>query len=88
MQSGQVSFMAITLICLLGQEVYGQIPTACSDATSLENLECCPVTSDGVCGQDTGRGQCTDLNLPGYDRSSSDVRRNWPHYFTRVSADT
>ena len=51
MQSSQVSFMAIALLCLLGQEVYGQMPTACSDATSLENLECCPATSDGVCGQ-------------------------------------
>ena len=37
MQSGQVSFMAIALLCLLGQEVYGQIPTACSDVTSLES---------------------------------------------------
>ena len=88
MQSGQVSFMAIVLLCLLGQKVYGQIPTACSDVTSLENLECCPATSDGVCGQDVGRGQCTDLNLPGYDRNSADVRRNWPHYFTRVSFNT
>ncbi|XP_065911296.1 tyrosinase-like [Dysidea avara] len=84
MQSGQVSFMAIALLCLLGQEAYGQIPRACSDVTSLENLECCPTTSDGVCGQDAGRGQCTDLNLPGYDINSADVRRNWPHYFTKV----
>ena len=38
MQSGQVSFMAMALLCLLGKEVYGQIPTACSDVTSLENL--------------------------------------------------
>ena len=88
MQSGQVSFMAIALLCLLGQEAYGQIPRACSDVTSLENLECCPTTSDGVCGQDAGRGQCTDLNLPGYDINSADVRRNWPHYFTKVSIDT
>ncbi|XP_065895941.1 tyrosinase-like [Dysidea avara] len=76
--------MAIALLCLLGQEVYGQIPTACSDVTSLEKLECCPATSDGVCGEDVGRGQCTDLNLPRYDRNSADVRHNWPHYFTRV----
>ena len=85
MQSVQVSFMAIVLLCLLEQEVYCQIPTACSDVRSLESLECCPTTGDGVCGQDSGRGQCIDLNLPGYDRNSADVRRNWPHYFTKVS---
>ena len=85
MQIGQFFFMAMALLRLLGQDVFGQIPTVCSDAKSLENLECCPVTNDSVCGQDAGRGQCTELNLPGYNRSSTDVRRNWPHYFTKVS---
>ncbi|XP_065896090.1 tyrosinase-like [Dysidea avara] len=76
--------MAIVFLCLVGQEVFGQIPIACSDVTSLENLACCPATSDGVCGQDASKGQCTELNLPGYDRSSVDARHNWPHYFTRI----
>ena len=87
MQGVQVSFMAIVFLCLVGQEVFGQIPIACSDVTSLENLACCPATSDGVCGQDASKGQCTELNLPGYDRSSVDARHNWPHYFTRVSTN-
>ena len=87
MPSAQVSVMGIVLIILLRQ-VFGQIPTTCSGASSLENLQCCPDTSDGVCGQDAGRGECTELNLPGYNRNSTDVRRNWPHYFTRVSTNT
>ena len=86
--SDQVSLTAIALLYVLGQKVYGQIPTACSDVTSLEKLECCPATSDGVCGQDAGRGQCTELSLPGYNKRSSDFHHNWPHYFTRVSTNT
>ena len=86
--SDQVSLMAIALLYVLGQEVYGQIPTACSDVKYLEKLECCPATDDGVCGQDAGRGQCTELSLPGYNKRGTDVRRNWPHYFTKVSTNT
>ena len=44
----------------------GQIPTACADEDSLENLRCCPTTDDGVCGEDANRGQCVQLSIDGY----------------------
>ena len=61
-----------------------QIPAVCSDANSLENSICCPDTDDGVCGQASGCGACVSLNLPGYSNETTDVRRNWPHYFTQI----
>ena len=61
-----------------------QIPTVCSDTSSLQTLTCCPATSDGVCGTDAGRGTCGPVNLPGYSTETSDVRENWPHYFTHI----
>ena len=61
-----------------------QIPTVCSDAESLENLRCCPTTAGGVCGVDSGRGQCVQVDVDGYSAESSDVRANWPHYYTQV----
>lgn len=66
------------------EETVAQIPTACADAQSLETLTCCPTTADGVCGIDALRGACIQLDLPGYSHESSDVRVNWPHYFTQV----
>ena len=63
----------------------GQVPTACADDDSLENLQCCPTTADGVCGADANRGQCAELNIDGYSETTTDVRANWPHYFTQVS---
>lgn len=63
----------------------GQIPKVCTDKDSLESLQCCPSTSDGVCGENTGRGNCVELNIIGYSRNTTDVRANWPHYFTHVS---
>ena len=63
----------------------GQIPTVCADEDSLENLRCCPTTDDGVCGEDASRGECVQLNLDGYSTNTTDVRGNWPHYFTHVS---
>ena len=63
----------------------GQIPTVCADEDSLENLVCCPITDDGECGVDANRGQCVDFNLNGHRMDTTDVRANWPHYFTRVS---
>ena len=61
-----------------------QIPTVCSDTNSLETLTCCPTTPDGVCGADTGRGACGSVSLPGYSTETSDVRENWPHYFSQI----
>ena len=66
------------------QVVPAQIPRACADNYSLRNSICCPDTIDGVCGQNANRGRCIALDLPGYSNESIDVRRNWPHYFTRV----
>ena len=76
--------LAATLSLLLPQFAIAQIPTVCTDQESLENLVCCPITEDGVCGANANRGQCVSLNLPNYSRETSDVRRNWPHYFTQA----
>ena len=75
---------------LMPQCTVGQIPTACADEDSLENLRCCPeTTDDGVCGEDANRGEqggeCVQLNLDGHRMDTTDVRANWPHYFTYVS---
>ena len=70
---------------LMPQCAVGQIPTACADEDSLENLRCCPTTDDGVCGEDANRGECVQLNLDGHRTDTTDVCANWPHYFTHVS---
>ena len=79
----------LLLLIIIGawipQCTVGQIPTACADNDSLENLRCCPTTADGVCGVDVNRGYCSELNIDGYNRDTTDVRANWPHYFTQVS---
>ena len=61
-----------------------QIPTVCADSYSLKNLTCCPSTAHGECGEDAGRGACVELNFAGHSNETSDVRVNWPHYYTRV----
>ena len=61
-----------------------QIPTACADTQSLESMVCCPTTADGVCGEDAGRGACQEINFAGHSNETSDVRVNWPHYYTRA----
>ena len=72
-------------VWLTPQHAFGQIPTACADDESLESLRCCPTTSDGVCGEDANHGECVELNIDGYNRDTTDVRANWPHYYTQVS---
>ena len=67
------------------QHTFAQIPAACADEESLENLRCCPATADGVCGEDADQGECVELNIEGYSRNTTNVRDNWPHYFTHVS---
>lgn len=74
---------AILAAFLLLQEAVAQIPTACADADSLENLRCCPSTDNGVCGGPS-QGSCVMLDVPeGYSSETSDVRVNWPHYYTQ-----
>ena len=70
---------------LIPQCTVGQIPTACADDDSLENLRCCPITVDGVCGENANRGQCVPLNIDGYSTNTTNVRDNWPHFYTHVS---
>ena len=78
-----VFFTGVATLQLL-QETSAQIPTACSDPQSLENAICCPTTANGICGESANRGQCVPLTLPpGYSNETTDVRSNWPHYFTR-----
>ena len=72
-------------VWLIPQHAFGQIPTACADEESLENLRCCPTTSDGMCGEDANRGECVELNIDGYSTTTTNARDNWPHYFTQVS---
>ena len=75
---------ATVFLMLLPQFTIAQIPTVCTDRESLENSICCPTTEDGVCGANSNRGACVSLNLPNYSNETSDVRRNWPHYFTQA----
>ena len=79
--------LMITGVLLMPQCVLGQIPTVCADEDSLKNLRCCPTTTDGVCGENANRGECVELNIDGFRRDTTDVRSNWPHYFTQVSFD-
>ena len=77
------------LVILLGvmitsHVVVAQIPTACTNTQSLEDMTCCPVTDHGVCGENTGRGKCADVNFARHSNQTTDVRVNWPHYYTRV----
>ena len=72
-------------VWLIPQHAFGQIPTACTDDESLENLQCCPTTSDDVCGEDANHGECVELNIGGYSRDTTDVCANWPNYYTQAS---
>ena len=69
---------------LIPQFTVGQIPTACTDYGSLKTLTCCPTTVDGVCGANASRGQCVKLDNK-HIKFTTNVRENWPHYFTHVS---
>ena len=81
-----LSWMVVLICVVLAPTfVHSQIPTACADAESLRTLTCCP----NECGEADGRGVCEDIDLPDhYSRTSSDVRANWPHYFTRACSCT
>ena len=76
--------LLLFVLLLLPSVTHAQIPTVCSDADSLKYSICCPLTTQGICGSRTGRGQCVSLSLSDYDPSSSDVRENWPHYYTQM----
>ncbi len=77
------NWIIVISIALSSQFVSSQIPTACSDPDSLQNLTCCP----NNCGADESRGSCVDLGLR-HNMESLDVRGNWPHYFTRACSCT
>ncbi len=72
-----VSFLAA--IILSTRNVNSQIPAACADDMSLMNTTCCP----DDCGQTEGRGMCAMVDKPP-NKVSSDVRDNWPHYYTHA----
>lgn len=71
--------ICLMVITLSPRNVNSQIPAVCADASSLQNMMCCPSN----CGSDTGRGTCAAVDRPP-DATSDDVRFNWPHYFQRV----
>ena len=77
-------FLGTLLLGALLQVALAQIPTACADRRSLEHLTCCPATADGVCGEGAGRGLCVPVNFARHSNETTDVRVNWPHYYTRV----
>ena len=76
--------LSLVLLGALYHVGEGQIPSVCADRESLEHMTCCPVTGDGVCGQDAGRGQCVAVNFDRHSNDTTNVRVNWPHYYTRV----
>ena len=77
-------FLCMILLGALSQVGDAQIPTACTDRNSLEDMTCCPVTVDGVCGENAGRGVCAAVNFARHSTQTMDVRANWPHYYTQV----
>lgn len=77
-------FLCFFAAVFLSSVANAQIPTVCTDQNSLVNSVCCPVTADGVCGEDANRGTCISLNFPNYNATTSDVRVNWPHYYTQI----
>ena len=79
-----VAILCVVLLGALSQVVVSQIPAACADRRSLEDMTCCPATADGVCGEDSGRGLCVAVNFIRQSNQTTDVRVNWPHYYTRV----
>ena len=77
-------FLFVLVASLLLQAAVAQIPAVCADRLSLETMTCCPTTPHGICGEDAGRGRCVDVNFPRHSNQTTDVRVNWPHYYTRV----
>lgn len=75
-----------TALSMLPRDAVAQIPTVCTDGQSLANSVCCPITADGECGSSANRGSCVNLDTAafGYNSSTTNVRVNWPHYYTRV----
>ena len=80
-----VAALILAIGILHVQECVSQIPRACTDPSSLSNMICCPATADGLCGINANRGECVSLQLPAqYSTETTDVRNNWPHYFTQA----
>ena len=63
-----------------------QIPMACTETNSLEDITCCPVTVDRVCSENAGRGVCAAVNFARHSTQTTDVRANWLHYYRFASA--
>ena len=84
-----MSISGFVILCVLSlgaltEVVVSQIPTACTDRRSLEDMTCCPASTAGVCGEDRGRGLCVAVNFTRHSNQTTDVRVNWPHYYTRI----
>ena len=82
--SGELLTLLAIVLLVVPAPLLAQIPTACANVQSLESLMCCPTSVDGVCGEDAGRGSCEKINLDQYSKETTNVRVNWPHYYTRV----
>lgn len=83
-------FLTVSAL-LLPLSTHSQIPASCADRNSISTKTCCPVpqitgvSDPGPCGKNLGRGECRLIDeAEDLSDSTTDVRRNWPHFFTRV----
>ena len=79
MIASYATMVCTVCIILSPRIVLAQIPTVCARVDNLRNLECCP----DKCGADNDRGTCAEIGIP-HNMTTTDVRSNWPHYFTRA----
>ena len=85
-RSGIYGFFVITtLLLVLLDTVHALIPLVCSEPANFYQQRCCPEPFPGAgpCGShlSTPRGNCVWVVT---ESNTSDVRRNWPHYFNQI----
>ena len=83
-RSGELLILLAIVLLAIPASLLAQIPTVCANSQSLESLVCCPTSANGVCGEDAGRGSCENIILDQYSKDATNVRVNWPHYYTRI----
>ena len=78
-------FVTVTLLLVLLHTAHGLIPLVCSEPANFNQQRCCPEPFPGAgpCGShlSTPRGNCVWVAT---ESNTSDVRRNWPHYFNQI----
>ena len=83
--AGAILVLSLTAV-LCGVPIKAQIPAVCATDASFRGRVCCPIPVDsgGPCGSNLSlpRGEC--VGLLGVANDTTDVRYNWPHFYTRV----